>query len=172
MYQSEQVKHLLRVKNERARSFGAWAPKHCDVYVASFSKVPLQDRLEIVRDLWHHGIRADFQYEDGSNLSPEELVAHCKKANINWVVIVKYKSTEAKSTSDLVKVKDVLRKTETEVSRAELAVWLTSEIGEQLRIDHSHISNKVRNKHDIKSKEAAESGKRDYVLSFFPDLIR
>lgn len=133
----------------------------CDVYVASFGKVSLQERLEIVRDLWHHGIRADFQYNDGSVLTQEDLVLHCKKASINWIVILKHKSMDSKTmhqSGDIVKVKDVLRKTETDVPRADLAMWLTSEIGEQIRIDHTLSGAKIRNKHELKGKEVVEAG--------------
>ncbi|KAI9476503.1 MAG: kinase-like domain-containing protein, partial [Benjaminiella poitrasii] len=75
MHQSEQVKYLMKAKNEKMRSFGLWAPKKCDVYVASFGKVLIQERLEIVQELWKHGIRAEFQYNDGDYLTPEDLVS-------------------------------------------------------------------------------------------------
>ncbi|KAI8390963.1 kinase-like domain-containing protein [Radiomyces spectabilis] len=169
MHQSEQVKYLVKAKNERLRSFGVWAPKKSDVYVASFGKVLIQERLEIVRELWSHGIRADFQYNDGNTLTPEELVTYCKKASINWIVIVKYKNPEGKSSgqngdsSTTVKVKDVLRKTEHEISKADLCIWLTAEIGEQMRVDHSH-SSKIRNKHELKTKEASEATRHDYLM--------
>ncbi|KAI9015775.1 kinase-like domain-containing protein [Phycomyces nitens] len=165
LHQSEQVKLLLRSKNEKTRSFGMWAPKQCDVYVASFGKILLQERLEIVRDLWSHGLRADFQYDDGNDLTPDVLVSYCKKASINWIVIVKHKSTEGKATSHqgsengpTVKVKDVLRKSETEVPKAELSIWLSAEIGEQMKVDHGHAMGKIRNKHDLKTKDAVEAG--------------
>lgn len=126
--------------------------------MASFGKVALHERLEIVRDLWSHNIGADFQYDNGNQLTPEELVVHCKKASINWLVIVKHRSSDNKSnTSEMVKVKDVLRKTETEVSKADLPVWLAAEIGEQMRIDHNHTVGKIRNKHDLKSKDVVET---------------
>lgn len=61
-------------------------------------------------------------------------------------------------SGDIVKVKDVLRKTETDVPRADLAMWLTSEIGEQIRIDHTLSGAKIRNKHELKGKEVVEAG--------------
>ncbi|KAI8975061.1 hypothetical protein BDF20DRAFT_988622 [Mycotypha africana] len=162
IYQSEQVKYLMKARNEKMRSFGLWAPKKCDVYVASFGKVLLQERLEIVRELWNHGIRAEYQYDDGDNLTPEEVVSQCKKASINWIVIVKHRNSENKSTeSTTVKVKDVLRRTETEVSKADLCMWLSSEISEQMRVDSVA---KVKNKHDIKTKESTDTGRNDPFL--------
>ncbi|KAI8369907.1 kinase-like domain-containing protein [Choanephora cucurbitarum] len=157
MHQSEQVKYLVKAKNEKLRSFGLWAPKRCDVYVASFGKVLIQERLEIVKELWHHNIRAEFQYNDNDYLTPEDLVSLCKKASINWIVIVKHKSsTENKGEQTSVKVKDVLRRTETEVSKSELPVWLMGEINEQMRVDSSA---RVKSKHDLKTKDASDSGK-------------
>lgn len=164
MHQSEQVKYLMKAKNEKMRSFGLWAPKKCDVYVASFGKVLIQERLEIVQELWHHGIRAEFQYNDGNYLTPEDLVSLCKKASINWIVIVKHKNSENKSSSSestTVKVKDVLRRTETEVSKSDLCMWLSTEINEQMRVDSVA---KVKNKHDLKSKDTSDSGTK---INFF-----
>ena len=144
------------------------------MYIASFGKVALHERLEIVRDLWNHNIRADFQYDDGNQMTPEELTIRCKKASINWVVLVKHKTSEGKSGhqsgAETVKIKDVLRKTETEVSKTDLSVWLSSEISEQLRVDHIQASGKARNKHDLKGKDVVEPGTR-YILHFLDYII-
>ncbi|KAI7849877.1 kinase-like domain-containing protein [Circinella umbellata] len=170
IYQSEQVKYLVKAKNEKLRGFGVWAPKQFDVYVASFGKVALHERLEIVRDLWNHNIRADFQYDDGNQMTPEELTVRCKKASINWVVLVKHKTSEGKNShqsgTETVKIKDVLRKTETEVSKTDLSVWLSSEISEQLRVDHIQASGKARNKHDLKGKDVVEPVRLDDVPKY------
>ncbi|KAI8373908.1 kinase-like domain-containing protein [Blakeslea trispora] len=159
MHQSEQVKYLVKAKNEKLRSFGLWAPKRCDVYVASFGKVLIQERLEIVKELWYHNIRAEFQYNDNDYLTPEDLVSLCKKASINWIVIVKHKSSaENKGEQTTVKVKDVLRRTETEVSKSDLPMWLTAEIHEQMRVDSSA---RVKSKHDLKTKDVSDSVRND-----------
>ena len=164
LHQSEQVKYLMKAKNEKMRSFGLWAPKRCDVYVASYGKLLMQERLEIVQDLWKHGIRAEFQYNDTEYLSPEDLISLCKKLSINWIVIVKHKTSEYKNTNDsgtAVKVKDVLRRTETEMSKSDLSSWLSNEINEQIKIDSVA---KVKSKHDLKSKESSDSGKNRFIF--------
>ncbi|KAI9320676.1 kinase-like domain-containing protein [Dichotomocladium elegans] len=167
MYHSEQIKYLVKAKNEKFRSFGAWAPKRCDVYVASFGKVALHERLEIVRDLWAHKISADFRYDNGNHLTPEDLMIYCKKSSINWLVIVKHKTSDNKSgATEMVKVKDVLRKMETEVSKVDLPIWLAGEIGEQMRVDHNHTVSKIRNKHELKGKDTAETVRHDDVTKF------
>lgn len=159
MHQSEQVKYLVKAKNERMRSFGLWAPKRCDVYVASIGKVLIQERLEIVKELWKHGIRAEFQYNDDDYITPEDLMSLCKKASINWIIIVKHKNSEGKSSTSgesiTVKVKDVLRRTETEVSKSDLCMWLSQEITEQMRVDSVA---RVKSKHELKSKDTSDSG--------------
>jgi hypothetical protein len=137
-------------------------------------------------------------------LTPEEVANNCRKASINWMVIVKQhkgnigndtshsrgsskhpsssasntkspsitpslppshsnaaSSSSSASSSTLldtntttVKVKDVLRKTESEVPRSELCMWLASEMAEQARIDHSYTMTSKRNKYDFKSKDS------------------
>lgn len=126
--------------NDEEKSFGLWAPKRCDVYVASFGKVLLQERLELVRELWAHGIKADYMLEDGTDLTPEMLVTTCKHQGINWIVILKNKNQQdqhQRSNRDMgmVKVKNVLRKTEDEILRSELCILLKAEIAEQNRLD-------------------------------------
>ncbi|KAF9184078.1 hypothetical protein BGZ51_003580 [Haplosporangium sp. Z 767] len=137
--------------HDEEKSFGLWAPKRCDVFVASFGKVLLQERLELVRELWAHGIKADYMLEDGTDLTPETLVTTCKHQSINWIVILKNKNQQQlqqdlhhhhhhhqRSIRDMmgmVKVKNVLRKTEDEVPRSELCILLKAEIAEQTRQD-------------------------------------
>ncbi|CAG8527185.1 5428_t:CDS:10, partial [Acaulospora morrowiae] len=115
--------------------------KKCDVYVASFGKVLLEERLDLVRELWAHNIKADFMYEEPPDFTPGILTSFCKKQGINWIVIIKHKGQDlykAGSSRDAlvtVKVKNLLLKTEEEVPRNELFVKLHGEITEQMRID-------------------------------------
>ncbi|KAI9307588.1 hypothetical protein BJ944DRAFT_254924 [Cunninghamella echinulata] len=162
IYQSDQFKYTTKTKNDKLRSFGLWAPKKTDVYVASFSKALLQERLEIVRELWNYGIKAEFQYDDITNLTPEEVANNC--------LIIKHKSSSdnnklsgpssSSSSSALdsnvtVKVKDVLRKTEHEVNKSDLCIWLTAEINEQTKVDHSYLTGKItKHKHELKGKDS------------------
>lgn len=126
---------------DEEKSFGLWAPKRCDVFVASFGKVLLQERLELVKELWAHGVRADYMLEDGTDLTPETLVTTCKHQSINWIVILKNKNQQdsqqrgSRDLMSMVKVKNVLRKTEDEVPRSELCILLKAEIAEQTRLD-------------------------------------
>ena len=60
-YQISSVKTLVKEQ----RSFGFWSPRRCDVYVVSFHPGYLQDRLDIVADLWNNNISADLMYDAG-----------------------------------------------------------------------------------------------------------
>ncbi|KAF8940243.1 hypothetical protein EDD21DRAFT_369155 [Dissophora ornata] len=133
--------------NDEGGSFGLWAPKRCDVFVASFGKVLLQERLELVKELWAHGIKADYMIDDGTDLTPETLATTCKHQSINWIVILKNKNQQdvhqrtSRDLMGMVKVKNVLRKTEDEVSRSELCMMLKTEIAEQTRLDLQMAAN-------------------------------
>lgn len=52
-------KQAMTRKDEHLRSYGSWAIRRCDVYVVSFSPGLIDLRLEIVKDLWRDGIKAD-----------------------------------------------------------------------------------------------------------------
>lgn len=88
------------------------------MYVASFGKVLLQERLDLVRELWAHNIKADFMYEEQTDLTPEILTTKCKNQGINWIVIMKYKIQDTTSASRdalmTVKIKNLIKKTEEE----------------------------------------------------------
>ncbi|CAG8437012.1 2949_t:CDS:10 [Diversispora eburnea] len=160
----QQFRHPMTVtsKNDDEKSFGYWASKKCDVYVASFGKVHLEERLDLIHELWAHNIKADFMYEESSDLTPEMLANACKKQGINWIVIMRhrnqdlYKNSSSSSSSRIdstmtttVKVKNLLWKTEDEVPRNELCVRLNSEIIEQARIDLHSSGSKYHNKHSL-----------------------
>jgi translation initiation factor 2-alpha kinase 4 len=90
------------------------------VYVASFGKIQLQERLDLVRELWAHNIKADFMYEEPTDLKPESLTTRCKSQGINWIVIMKHKTQDlytAGASRDAlitVKIKNLVKKTEEE----------------------------------------------------------
>jgi hypothetical protein len=79
----------------------------------------LTERLAVARDLWQHHISADVQYEDSlSNSGIDYILQECRQQGIGWVVLVRHsRSQEGRGTSaahDVVKVKSVLKKVETE----------------------------------------------------------
>ncbi|CAG8498589.1 12794_t:CDS:10, partial [Acaulospora colombiana] len=138
-YQSD----LFKMKKVEERNFGFEAPPKCDVFVVSFGKVLLEERLDLVRELWAHNIKADFMYEESPELTPGMLASFCKKHGINLIVIMRhksqdmYKSSSSRDALTTVKVKNLLKKTEDEVPRYELFARLNGEIAEQMSFEQS-----------------------------------
>lgn len=65
------------------RSFGFWSPRRCDVYVVSYHRGSLQERLEVVAHLWSHGISADMMYESGlPSIDGESYLETCAREGI------------------------------------------------------------------------------------------
>ncbi|GAA5836580.1 hypothetical protein JCM9279_000433 [Rhodotorula babjevae] len=134
-------KHAMTRKEEHLRSYGPWAIRRCDVYVCSFSPGLIDLRLDIVKDLWQAGLKADLMYDDDFlTLTPEQLVSACRREGILWLVIVK-PSAAGRSAADesemSLKVKSVLRGAEEEVPRSELSTWLIKEMREQTIVDEA-----------------------------------
>ncbi|KAL1746128.1 hypothetical protein HDZ31DRAFT_81443 [Schizophyllum fasciatum] len=129
-YQISSVKTLVKEQ----RSFGFWSPRRCDVYVVSFHPGYLQDRLDIVADLWNNNISADLMYDAGlPNYEHESAFEVCAREGILFTV---YPRPRGGRRDQLVlKVKSLLRGTEYELSRSELVPWLQQQIAEQKRID-------------------------------------
>ncbi|OCF45594.1 PEK/GCN2 protein kinase [Kwoniella heveanensis CBS 569] len=130
-YESSLSQRLMEKTNELERSFGYWSPARCDVYVAAFPQVDLSVRLSVIGELWRAGIKADLQYDDDRTI--DEVAQECQDQNILYLVIPKANKT-------VVKVRNILRKTEEEVSRQDLCNHLRVAIIEQRRIDASYAS--------------------------------
>ncbi|BGP13397.1 hypothetical protein JCM10213_008556 [Rhodosporidiobolus nylandii] len=142
----------LMGRAEHLRSYGQWAIRRCDVYVVSFSAGLIDLRLEIVKEMWSAGLKADLMYDDDFlTLTPEQLVNACRREGILWLVIVKPSAAAGRAVDESeksLKVKSVLRGYEEEVSRADLSTWLIKEMREQSIVD-----------------EAAGGGSADYHTS-------
>lgn len=79
LFQSSYVKNLIK----EGRSFGYWSPRRCDVYVVSYHKGYLQDRMEVVANLWKHGISADLMYESSiGDVEVERLESICEREGV------------------------------------------------------------------------------------------
>ncbi|KAI8053805.1 kinase-like domain-containing protein [Syncephalis plumigaleata] len=152
-YQVERLDKTVAKRPETERQVGPWTAKRCDVYVASFGKGLLAERLAVARDLWQHHISADVQYEDSlSNSGIDYILQECRQQGIGWVVLVRHSRSQdggrgTSSAHDVVKVKSVLKKVETEVLRSELCAFLTTEMTEQTRLESMTFNFKPR-RHD------------------------
>ncbi|GAA5975630.1 hypothetical protein JCM11641_003551 [Rhodosporidiobolus odoratus] len=169
----------LMGKAEHLRSYGQWAIRRCDVYVVSFSAGLIDLRLEIVKELWSAGLKADLMYDDDFlTLTPEQLVNACRREGILWLVIVK-PSAAGRAVDESVKslkVKSVLRGYEEEVPRAELSSWLIKEMREQSIVDEATGGGNTDYHHPLTEQLSAlpEPPKpmQDYVPILADDDVR
>jgi translation initiation factor 2-alpha kinase 4 len=152
-YQASKRKMIQskKIEEEKEKYMEFWAPRKCDVYVASFGKIQLQERLDLVRELWAHNIKADFMYEEPTDLNPESLTTRCKSQGINWIIIMKHKTLDLYTTGAsrdaliTVKIKNLFKKTEEEVPRCEVCMRLSAEI---TRADFSITQTDYLSAHD------------------------
>ncbi|KAM0750676.1 Serine/threonine-protein kinase [Meredithblackwellia eburnea MCA 4105] len=139
-----QTRKLSTLK-ESNRSYGPWAVRRCDVYVVSFAPKLIERRLDIVKDLWKAGIKADLMYDDDFlSLTPEQLVSACRREGILWLVMVKPGSDRPLSVDEpdtILKIKSVLKGTEEEVPRSELTSWIVNELRDQALVDERQSSH-------------------------------
>ncbi|KAJ2517559.1 eukaryotic translation initiation factor 2-alpha kinase [Coemansia sp. RSA 1939] len=116
-----------------APTFGLWTRKRCDVVVASFGTQPmLKERIALARELWTNGLRTDFLFNDDPEMTMERLVEICTDQGMNWIVTLKRKHSASKY---IYKVKNILRRVESEVPRDRLIEWLHTDINEQFKLD-------------------------------------
>ncbi|GJJ13244.1 hypothetical protein Clacol_007495 [Clathrus columnatus] len=153
-HQSVAINNLIKEK----RSFGAFSPRRCDVYIytlKSFQTGHLVERLEVASLLWRNNISADIMYENAL-YSEEDHVKRCADEGILFIVY-----TKTRPDQPPFKVKSVLRETETGVSRTELVPFLLSQIAEQRKIDVASSSS--NSGHSFVSTTAKEQTSNDDV---------
>ncbi|ORX40873.1 kinase-like domain-containing protein [Kockovaella imperatae] len=131
VYESSLSERLMNKEKENERSFGFWSPSRCDVYLAAVTQVDLATRLSIIGELWRAGVRADLQYDDDRSL--DEVATECYEQSTLYLVI-------PRANRPTLKVRSILKRTEEEVLRAELCVYLRLAIAEQRRIDATYAS--------------------------------
>lgn len=103
VFQSSYVKNLIKEE----RSFGYWSPRRCDVYVVSYHKGYLQERMEVVANLWAHGITADLMYESTiGDVEYERVESVCEREGILFTVCPRPRMS--KGSQAAFKVKSIL----------------------------------------------------------------
>ncbi|KAJ2829880.1 eukaryotic translation initiation factor 2-alpha kinase, partial [Coemansia sp. 'formosensis'] len=136
---------LLTAETSLHPTFGLWTRKRCDVVVASFGTRPmLKERIALARELWANGLRTDFLFNDDPEMTMERLVDICRDQGMNWIVTLKRKAArrrgdpvkgQSPDAKYVYKVKNILRRVESEVPRESLSEWLLMDIQEQYRLD-------------------------------------
>lgn len=94
------------------------------VFIVSVGNDGLKKRLRIVGELWDVGVRALFSPDEDATLEQQLSMASDKNSDCNWLVTVKDKVL---ASTGMVKVKNLVKNTEADVSRSELQqFFLTS----------------------------------------------
>ncbi|PKI85636.1 hypothetical protein MVES_000676 [Malassezia vespertilionis] len=118
---------------EEERTLGPWTPRRCECYLAASGPGLLDARIQLCTQLWANGVSADIQYEHSAGESLEITSSMCRAEGILFLVLLR-------SHSRVLKVREVIPRTEHEVSKEELFSFLQDRIARQRRIDH-HIAH-------------------------------
>lgn len=96
-----------------------WTSRRCDVLVdSSDPELLLTTGMKIVAELWSIGVKAELGLDLDTQVEPTQSKE--AKATYSWIILIKKDGT--------LKIKDLIRKEETELSKPELVGWLRSEI--------------------------------------------
>ncbi|KAG0146222.1 hypothetical protein CROQUDRAFT_92989 [Cronartium quercuum f. sp. fusiforme G11] len=128
------------VQNTSTPLGARWSPRRCDVYVLSFTPNLLKERLLVIKELWAAGISADLMYEgDWQSASPEIMLQKCRREAIIYAVIVKAHPHK----DQVVKVRNMIQRTEVEVPLHELSVWLEDALQEHHKGTTANLKSSV-----------------------------
>lgn len=127
-YRDSQLRKLT--KHSRATvpddSLQPWLKSRCDVLISSFSTSNIKGLcLDILRDLWAHGIRADLVREVHSS---EMLVSMARQDGINWLVVVKQLNSYTQSNFKPLRVKNLNHRSDIDLGFDELIPHLLVEL--------------------------------------------
>lgn len=131
------VQVLSTSTSSSALELQRWYPSRCDALVTSFNSITLRTVcLDVLKDLWGAGIRADLCRDCASS---EELVARAQSEGINWIIIVKQHSgySSAAAAYKPLRVKNVARNDDTDIDREGIVGHMMAELSER---GGSHIN--------------------------------
>jgi len=99
-------------------------PKHCKVFIISYNKNLLNEKIRICNQLWEANISADYSmyYE---NIKLEEITKIFKNDGVEFIIVAK---EQTKTDMKTVKVKNIETNEEIEVQRDELCDYLHEQI--------------------------------------------
>ncbi|KAG4084045.1 Serine/threonine-protein kinase [Neocallimastix lanati (nom. inval.)] len=99
-----------------------WYPKYCDVFILSYNKGLLDEKIRICNELWEANISADYLLYD-NNINIEEITKICQNDGVKFIIIIKETSKSDKN-KNTVKVKNIFENDEIEVKKDELCDYL------------------------------------------------
>lgn len=130
-----------------------WTSRRCDVLVdSSDPDLLLTTGMKILAELWSIGVKAELGLDLDSQAALEAPTSQgnkeAKAATYTWIILIKKDGT--------LKIKDLIRKEETELSKPELVGWLRSEIR-----DRDKDRDRERRHHHERAKLPRHSSNQD-----------
>jgi eukaryotic translation initiation factor 2-alpha kinase 4 len=130
VYRDSLLRKLSRHSKEKSspidETLQPWMKSRCDILISSFSAANIRGIcLDVLRDLWSHGIRADLVREVHSS---EMLVKMAAQDGINWLVVVKQLNSYAQSNFKPFRVKNLAQKIDIDLGFDELIPHLLMEL--------------------------------------------
>src|SRR5262249_51111961 len=117
---------FLRKTSSNTDSLGPWAPRRCDILVASFDPEVLRTiGVKMVAELWANDISAELAVDARS---PEELHSHYRSDNHSWMIIIKHDGNTASGGKADLKVKNLITKQDSDIKSEILLSHLRSEL--------------------------------------------
>lgn len=126
------AKRNLRGLETSEDSLLPWTKSRCDVIVTSFNTTNIKELcVDVLQKLWSHGIKADIIRQSQST---EEVTATAKREGVNWIIVVKQiNSYSTSSNFKPIRLKNIAKKTDVDVTIMELVPQLMIEMAERYR---------------------------------------
>lgn len=150
-------KALANLKLKRApeqESDDFWTARRCDVLIDSFdSDLLLTTGMKIAAELWSIGVSAEIGIDVHQEQESVQGVAKESKDSYTWVILIKNDGT--------LKIKNLIRRDETELRKSELIGWLRSEIRDRDRHGGRHLEKGRLLRHSSNQDAVNQTSDRD-----------
>ncbi|KAL9616510.1 MAG: hypothetical protein Q9160_008626 [Pyrenula sp. 1 TL-2023] len=149
-------KRSSRFLKGQKNSMDAWKPRRCDVLVTSFDPVILRSTgLQVLEQIWANGVSAELSEEFESL---EALIIRYKEDNPGWVVMIRHDAGAVGERG--IRVRNLIKKEETEVSLSDIVPFLKTELRERndrdSKLDSSNRLTKQTSHHQQDASSLAD----------------
>lgn len=140
-------KRSSRFLKGQKTSLDAWKPRRCDVLVTSFDPVILRSTgLQVLEQIWASGLSAELSEEFESL---EALLIQYREDNPGCVVVIRHDAGAVGERG--IRVRNLVKKEETEVSLSDVVPFLKTELRErndrESKLDYSNRLTKQTSHH-------------------------
>ncbi|KAI9837549.1 MAG: hypothetical protein M1819_007200 [Sarea resinae] len=154
-YQKRGGKSFLKKAEDEPQ--GQWATKRCDVLVGSFDSAALRTiGIKIVQELWANDISAELATDAHH---PEELLSRYRDDKHSWLIIIRQETGSFGERS--LKVRNMVRKEDTDVRSSELMSWLRAEMRDRDQREGTHERAKLLRRSSHQNPVSSGDGERE-----------